>query len=656
MWISNNRRECFVRYGLAIAAVAAAALLTMSLRSIVDAHLPLAWFYPAVAWCAWRLGVGPTLLAVALSIVSVDLMLLPRQTYLAFAHAQANIQLATFGFASTAMLLMSLRAERARDQARRSEQVRHQAEQSLRSIEAMHRARGNELDTLMEMLPTPVVIAHDAACEHVTGNNATYALLRLSPGENISLPSTDPTYEVWVDGRRATADELPLRRAARLAVPVSGKQLELRFADGETRWVYGSAVPLFDEAGAVRGCMGTFVDITDRVVAEDMLRLSEERIRATLKHAPISIAQQDRDLRYTWAHNTQNFSSAEILGRTDFDILDHDVAEELTRLKRAVLTSGVASRHSMMLTIKGDRRAYDLLIEPMRAMNGEVVGITVAAVDVTQQRAISEQLVTLQATLEQRVAERTAMAEQQAQQLRLLASQLTQAEQRERRELAHTLHDHLQQILVAAKLNLGALRSRSREESVRSTVQRVDELLHQSLHVSRSLSAQLCPPILYEGGLTPALKWLARSMREMHGLVVDVSLDLDAEPEREDIRTALYQAVRELLLNVVRHANVSSASLVMNRSASGQVLVVVEDEGCGFDPAEANQPVGEGVGLFGIQHRLDLLGIELKVTSQPGRGTRVALVVPSGTSRPPTVAAGRAGVRLPMPRRTAART
>ena len=118
-----------------------------------------------------------------------------------------------------------------------------------------------------------------------------------------------------------------------------------------------------------------------------------------------------------------------------------------------------------------------------------------------ERKQAERQLKALNETLEQRVAERTGVATRRAAQLQVLASELTRTEQRERRRLAQVLHDDLQQTLYAARLSLGTLRSRLEEKALLETVERVDDLLSQSIGQSRSLTVQLCPPALYEAGL-----------------------------------------------------------------------------------------------------------------------------------------------------------
>ena len=145
--------------------------------------------------------------------------------------------------------------------------ARKQAEKALREGAAAERARRAEMETLMAAIPAAVFIAHDAACEQITGNPAAMDLLRVPSGQNPSAiaPGADrPAYQVWSQGRRLAPQELPMQRAAATGEAVSGTEVDVLFPDGEMRNLLGGALPLFDDAGAVRGCVGAFMDITER--------------------------------------------------------------------------------------------------------------------------------------------------------------------------------------------------------------------------------------------------------------------------------------------------------------------------------------------------------------------------------------------------------
>jgi signal transduction histidine kinase len=248
-----------------------------------------------------------------------------------------------------------------------------------------------------------------------------------------------------------------------------------------------------------------------------------------------------------------------------------------------------------------------------------------------ERKQTEQQLKTMNETLERRVAERTATATRRAAQLQALAAELTQTEHRERRRLAQILHDHLQQLLYAARLNLDTLRNRSPSDpSTPETIDKIDALLGECIAQSRSLTLQLCPPVLHEAGLAAAVEWLGRYMEQTCGLAVDVDVDPEAEPENEEIRILLFEAARELLFNVTKHAETGRARVTMMTAPGDGVCLTVSDEGAGCAPVDPqpDQATSSGFGLFSIRERIGMMGGRLVIESSPGRGTRVTIWAP----------------------------
>lgn len=276
----------------------------------------------------------------------------------------------------------------------------------------------------------------------------------------------------------------------------------------------------------------------------------------------------------------------------------------------------------------GTRGVISVNGAPVRDASGRIVAGVIVDLDITERKAAEEALRQLNEALEERVAERT-------RQLRALAAQLTMAEEQERRRLARVLHDDLQQVLAAATYHLESLRLQAQPGSSCAGLEEPLAMLREAILTSRTLTAQLSPTILYEMGLEPALHWLGRQMGERHGLTVTVKAEERADAPRfpEDVEVFLYQAARELLYNVAKHAATSEATLCLTCPTPNVVEMTVTDNGRGFDAAgPAPQGQRGGFGLFGISERLQHIGGHMRVDSAPGRGVRVVISVPLPTA------------------------
>jgi signal transduction histidine kinase/ActR/RegA family two-component response regulator len=257
-----------------------------------------------------------------------------------------------------------------------------------------------------------------------------------------------------------------------------------------------------------------------------------------------------------------------------------------------------------------------------------------------ERRQAEEALRQLNEDLERQVAERTALAEERAARLRALAAELAQTEQRERRRLAKLLHDHLQQNLIAAKLQANLLERHQSAADIGKTAQLIDELLREAIETSRTLTVELSPALLHDSGLTAGLEWLVRSFNDKHGLQVDLRIARGADSANEDVSVFVFEAVREMLFNVVKHAGVDRASVALEIEGNS-MQVSVDDQGRGFTTDDKPLFNLAGFGLFGIQQRIESLGGTFSLFTAPGEGTRVHMRAPL---------AERAGGHAPEPR------
>ena len=236
--------------------------------------------------------------------------------------------------------------------------------------------------------------------------------------------------------------------------------------------------------------------------------------------------------------------------------------------------------------------------------------------------------------VELRVAERTAEAVAQTERLRAVATELGEVDQRERRRLAKTLHDHVQQLLVGAKLRLDVLRRRPGDAAlVPQIVDDVQQLLDQVIHATRLLTAELSPPVLFDAGLPAALEWLGGHLQRETGLEIVATMEECASLPEQGVQVFLFEAARELLANVIKHSGERSARLRFGPRDPEHVAVTVEDDGAGFDPTHLDMRLGGAAfGLSAIRERAQLLGGHLELETTPGAGLCATVVVPLGAS------------------------
>jgi two-component system, chemotaxis family, CheB/CheR fusion protein len=216
------------------------------------------------------------------------------------------------------------------------------------------------------------------------------------------------------------------------------------------------------------------------------------------------------------------------------------------------------------------------------------------------------------------------------QETRALAYDLTKAEQAERQRISRLLHDDLQQRLFAAKVQTTSLDESYRQgdlESAQTDLNQIQSLLDESISLTRNLSIDLSPAVLQGDGLSDALAWLAGQMQENYGLQVSIQNNGVSTRFEDTLRVLLFQAVREALFNIVKHAQTLQAAVTVEK-ADGQIQITVSDGGVGFAPNSLDPKKDMG-GLAHIQRRVRLMGCDLRVQSQPGTGTRVIIQVPA---------------------------
>jgi two-component system CheB/CheR fusion protein len=263
---------------------------------------------------------------------------------------------------------------------------------------------------------------------------------------------------------------------------------------------------------------------------------------------------------------------------------------------------------------------------PYRAGGNEIEGVIITFVDITMIKREAELSIAARKSftveLERSVEERT-------RQLRALSFELAMSEEHERRALAQDLHDDLGQLLAVAKIKLvSLLKSCSCTPGELSVLNEVREMVARANKSVHTLAFQLSPPLLDERGLLPIFQWLVEEMRAVYGLQVHMQDDGSVKTVDQQASVIIFRAVREMLINVAKHADVTEAELIINRDGN-DIVIMVCDQGKGVDfKSLLARPHDGGFGLVSMRERLSYVGGQVDIASQPGEGTRVTLRMP----------------------------
>jgi len=208
--------------------------------------------------------------------------------------------------------------------------------------------------------------------------------------------------------------------------------------------------------------------------------------------------------------------------------------------------------------------------------------------------------------------------------LKELSARLVSAQEQERRAISRELHDEVGQSLSALLMEAGNAAAIVPQDSaeVRRHVESIKKLAEASVNVIRNMTLLLRPSMLDDFGLVPALEWQAREVSKRTGLRVHVTAEETAGELPDELRTCIYRVVQEALHNCARHAQARSVKVVVKQEPS-RILLSVEDDGHGFDAGRVR-----GLGLVGMEERVNHLGGAFEVASQPGNGTKVAVELP----------------------------
>jgi PAS domain S-box-containing protein len=366
--------------------------------------------------------------------------------------------------------------------------------------------------------------------------------------------------------------------------------------------------------------MFSFVrDITERRRAEQVLHESEQMLSSFMESATDGFLLFDSELNLTMA----NRAAMEIFppGMKREDLLGKNLLDFAPNLRE---TGRYDRYREVMRTgkpfIVGDAGPYPQYEDRHMSVRAFKVGDGLGMVfsDITERKRVEQELLDHQS------------------QLQRLTVKLAAAEEHQRQQIASLLHDKVDQSLAVSTMNLQLLRKADLSTTHSKALEEAIEQIRGVSRDTRTLMVDICPPLLYEVGLAPAMQHLLAQYERQHGTACKFLLKDEWAPLSDDLHGMLFQIARELLHNVARHAEASSVKVVLSAGEGESVRMSVEDDGVGFDTSElhVSERADGGFGLFSIRERLRHLGGRLEVTSAPGQGTKVIVDLPVSAGQP----------------------
>jgi PAS domain S-box-containing protein len=413
--------------------------------------------------------------------------------------------------------------------------------------------------------------------------------------------------------------------------------------DKTEHWLRQTGNVIRDENRLAVRMMGMVQDVTGQKQAAENQHLLAEIFSESQDAIVVRNLENVITSWNSGAERIYGYTAEEMIGQRMDRILPPERLEEHAQLLRRI-QAGEHIRHFETERIRKDSRWIHVAISfsPLRNDARIIYAVATIEHDITERVNAEMALREAKQNLEARVQERTRALQisnselekeirqriQYQEKLQSLTAQLIRIEERQRREIATSLHDSVIQLLVLSNIKLDQLINNPARGS-KKVMKQIHGYLDRTIHELRSMTFQISPPILYELGLISALEWLCERFAKEYGLICHLTDDHLDKPVSEDIRNMLFQAVQELFINIVKHAKATHVGIQMKKM-NKQIVIEVTDDGRGFDADHLKTDMDHafGFGLFNIQERLRFMKGHFYIRSEINNGTTVKLQAP----------------------------
>jgi PAS domain S-box-containing protein len=429
------------------------------------------------------------------------------------------------------------------------------------------------------------------------------------------IRKTDFDYFTKEHADQAYIDEQEIIKTGK---PVEGKIEKETHSDGRINWVSTTKIPRYDEEGNVIGTLGISRDITDKVLAEKKLEESANQLKTIVNAVSEGLAIVDENHKILEANEFLfelfGLKREKVINKKCHKIFApwEETCKKCPLKKLFEKNEGSPVIEKTKVSKNGTIRYFSIQCYPIPNYNEKKLKSVISIRDITERKNMEKKNI-----------------QNYKRKMKNLSHKLTLAEERERKRIATDLHADIGQTLAFLKIKIGELKEKNTSSNIQKSLEEFYNLVQNAITSARSLMSQISPTILYELGFVPAVDWLAESILKENDIEYEFSDDGKEKPLTDDLRILLFQAVRELLTNIRKHAKAKKVKISIKRNKEN-IQIEIEDNGIGFDISALDSYCEKdvGFGLLNIRSRIDVVGGSFEIESQKKRGTKIILKAP----------------------------
>jgi PAS domain S-box-containing protein len=394
-------------------------------------------------------------------------------------------------------------------------------------------------------------------------------------------------------------------------------ELQMTNLKNEERWIRNIGESIYNDKNEIVGRRGVSQDITEQKLTRNKIEKAEEMYRLLADNSNDLICLQELDSTFQYISpsikNLLGYEQLEFLGKNAFDIV-HENDTKL--LKEAIKGKIFISKAMNPFTFR------------VRHKQGHFIWLESLTSPVYKEKKISY-FITSARDVSQWVFAKQEIHEYQTS-LRRLTTEITLIEEKQKKEIASNIHDHLSQSLVISKMRINELKKKPQLKMIGEDLKFIEAHISEALENSRKITYELSPPVLYQLGIIDALNWLLEDVEATHKIECRLNSNIAHVKLSDGKAILLYRSIQEVITNAIKYANASLITLDFDKNKLG-IVILITDNGVGFDTSvldNHHSPSGSGFGLFTVKERVQNIQGEFTIASEINRGTTIKIVIP----------------------------